>query len=156
MIRITRRSLLLAGMVAMAGRSLRAETLPGIHVTKDATCPCCEAWVDYLRADGFPVTVTVLEAEPLEAFKTEKGIPSEARSCHTAEVDGYLLEGHVPVADIRRLLAERPDGLGIAVPGMPFGSPGMGPESEAEAYDVVLIGRDGSLSVFSSYPAASG
>lgn len=154
MFRITRRSLLLAGLAATAGRSLRAETLPRIYVAKDATCPCCSAWVDYLLADGFPVIVTVLEAEPLDALKTERGIPGEARSCHTAFVDGYFLEGHVPVADVQRLLAERPDGLGLAVPGMPFGSPGMGPESEAEAYDVLLVGRDGSLTVFSSYPAA--
>lgn len=154
MIRVARRSLLLAGLAMTAGRSLRAEVLPMITVAKEATCPCCAAWVDYLLAEGFPVTVTVLEQSALDALKTEKGIPVEALSCHTAEVDGYVVEGHVPVADIRRLLAERPDGLGIAVPAMPFGSPGMGPEAEAEAYEVLLIGRDGSLTVFSSYPAA--
>ena len=75
-------------------------------------------------------------------------------SCHTGRIDGYMIEGHVPVADIRRLLDERPDAVGIAVPGMPYGSPGMGPESERDAYDVFLIRRDGSTEVFSSYAAA--
>ena len=75
-------------------------------------------------------------------------------SCHTGRVDGYMIEGHVPAADIRRLLVERPDAVGLAVPGMPYGSPGMGPESEREAYDVFLIQRDGSIEVFSRYTAA--
>ena len=75
-------------------------------------------------------------------------------SCHTADVEGYVIEGHVPVADIRRLLDERPDAIGLAVPGMPYGSPGMGPESHREAYDVFLIRRDGTTEVFTSYAAA--
>ena len=75
-------------------------------------------------------------------------------SCHTGEIEGYMIEGHVPVADIRRLLAERPDAVGLAVPGMPYGSPGMGPEDQREAYDVFLIRRDGSSEVFTSYSAA--
>lgn len=75
-------------------------------------------------------------------------------SCHTGEIDGYMIEGHVPPADIRRLLAERPDAVGLAVPGMPFGSPGMGPEDQREAYDVFLIRRDRTTEVFSSYEAA--
>jgi hypothetical protein len=72
-------------------------------------------------------------------------------SCHTAFIDGYIIEGHVPAADIRRLLEDRPDAIGLAVPGMPFGSPGMGPEEDREAYDVFLITADGSTEVFSSY-----
>jgi hypothetical protein len=75
-------------------------------------------------------------------------------SCHTGRVDGYMIEGHVPAADIRRLLDERPNAVGLAVPGMPYGSPGMGPETEREAYEVFLILRDGSTKVFSTYPAA--
>ena len=75
-------------------------------------------------------------------------------SCHTARIGGYMLEGHVPVADIRRLLEDRPDAIGLAVPGMPYGSPGMGPESEREAYDVVLIRKNGTSEVFAHHPAA--
>ena len=80
--------------------------------------------------------------------------PQEMISCHTGRIEGYMIEGHVPVADIRRLLEERPDAVGLAVPGMPYGSPGMGPESEREAYEVFLIRRDGSNEVYASYSAA--
>ena len=80
--------------------------------------------------------------------------PAAMASCHTAHVEGYAIEGHVPPADIRRLLAERPDAVGLAVPGMPWGSPGMGPEAEREAYEVHLIRRDGTTEVFTSYAAA--
>jgi hypothetical protein len=82
------------------------------------------------------------------------GIPEALVSCHTATVEGYVLEGHVPAADIRRLLTERPEALGLAVPGMPYGAPGMGPEDARDAYDVILIQRDGRASVFTRYPAA--
>jgi hypothetical protein len=134
--------------------ALRAETLPEIHVSKDPGCGCCGDWVEYLKADGFAVSVTELDPEALATLKLAKGIPAEAVSCHTAEVAGYAIEGHVPAGDIRRLLAERPDALGLAVPGMPFGSPGMGPESRREAYDVLLLLRDRTTKVFTSYPAA--
>ncbi len=155
MFRIARRSLLLAGLAAGVARPIAAQTLPTIQVAKDATCPCCEGWVEYLRAEGFQVSVEVLADDALDALKTEKGVPDAARSCHTANADGFVLEGHVPAPEIRRLLAERPAAIGLAVPGMPFGSPGMGPEAEREAYDVLLIGKDGNISVFASYPAAA-
>ena len=86
--------------------------------------------------------------------KLDNGIPRGMVSCHTGRVDGYMIEGHVPVADIHRLLVERPDAVGLAVPGMPYGSPGMGPESARDAYDVFLMRRDGSIEVFTSYAAA--
>lgn len=155
MMRINRRTLVLAGLVAGVVRPLAAEALPEIQVAKDATCPCCEAWVEHLRAEGFQVTVKVLADDALQALKTERGVPVEARSCHTAEADGFVLEGHVPAREIRRLLADRPEAIGLAVPGMPFGSPGMGPDSEREAYDVLLIGKGGTTSVFANYPAAA-
>jgi hypothetical protein len=82
------------------------------------------------------------------------GIPANMVSCHTGTVDGYALEGHVPVSEIRRLLAERPEAIGLAVPGMPYGSPGMGPDSAREAYDVHLIRKDGTTEVYASYTAA--
>lgn len=87
-------------------------------------------------------------------YKSDNGIPKEMISCHTARVEGYMIEGHVPVTDIRQLLDERADAVGLAVPGMPYGSPGMGPESEREAYDVFLIRRDGSTEIYTSYSAA--
>ena len=86
--------------------------------------------------------------------KLDSGIPQNMASCHTGEIEGYMIEGHVPPADIRKLLAERPDAIGLAVPGMPYGSPGMGSEDEREAYEVFLIFRDGSTKVFSHYDAA--
>ena len=87
-------------------------------------------------------------------YKLENGIPADMISCHTGKIAGYMVEGHVPTADIRRLLAERPHAIGLAVPEMPYGSPGMGSEDAREAYDVFLIRRDGSTEVFSRYEAA--
>lgn len=125
-----------------------------IHVLKDPNCGCCEAWVRILQDEGFEVTTETSFGTLLIRHKLDNGIPQEMVSCHTGRVDGYIIEGHVPVADIRRLLLERPDAVGLAVPGMPYGSPGMGPESQREAYDVFLIRRDGSNEVFTSYAAA--
>jgi hypothetical protein len=90
----------------------------------------------------------------LTEFKIESGIPKDMMSCHTAKVDGYFIEGHVPASDIKRLIADRPDALGLAVPAMPYGSPGMGPEDEREAYDVYIIDADGAAKVFQHYPKA--
>ena len=127
---------------------------PAVHVAKDPNCPCCKDWIAILQEAGFDVTVEEMEPDALESHKTAKGVPVDMRSCHTGVVDGYALEGHVPVADIRRLLDERPEAVGLAVPGMPYGSPGMGPEDAREAYDVFLIHRDGTTGVFASYEAA--
>lgn len=150
--RLTRRALL-AAMTAACATPLRAAG-PGIHVVKDPDCTCCGAWIDHLQAEGFPATVEVRPFDELANYKARLGIPEALVSCHTATVEGYVLEGHVPAADIRRLLAERPDALGLAVPGMPYGAPGMGPEDDRDAYDVILIQRDGSATVFTRYPAA--
>ncbi len=153
---ITRRTVLQTGTALAMAQALpvRAQTLPSIHVVKDPGCPCCNAWIGHLRDNGFPVSFEERSVEALEVYKRERGIPVDLASCHTATVEGYTLEGHVPAADIRRLLAERRDAIGLAVPGMPYGSPGMGPEAEREPYDVILIGKDGSASTFTSYPAA--
>ncbi len=157
MLRISRRHLLLSGIAAAAYPVIPADAAVEetvIHVRKDPDCSCCSAWIKIVETAGFPVTVEMLPPADLAAFKVARGIPQAMASCHTAEAGGYLIEGHVPVADLRRLLAEMPDALGLAVPGMPWGSPGMGPEAEREAYDVHLIARDGSTTLFSSYPAA--
>lgn len=142
----------LAGIIGVP--SLAASGPVAINVRKDPNCGCCTAWIDILTAEGFAVTVEMVPPEALGQFKLDRGLPAAMVSCHTAEAAGYLIEGHVPPADIRRLLEDKPDALGLAVPGMPTGSPGMGPESGREAYDVFLIARDGSTTVFASYPAA--
>jgi hypothetical protein len=131
-----------------------AEASPGLHVLRDPNCGCCSAWVDILASEGFDVTVEESGGAALAQYNLDNGIPQAMGSCHTGRIAGYMIEGHVPPADIRRLLDERPDAIGIAVPGMPYGSPGMGPESEREAYEVFLIRRDGSTEVYSSYAAA--
>lgn len=151
---IGRRELLLASAAVALAPPSRAEEEPAIHVVKGRGCECCEAWVDYLREQGFTVTDEVLMGTLLIRLKMDQGIPAKAFSCHTGTVDGYALEGHVPAADIRRLLDERPDAVGLAVPGMPYGSPGMGSEDSRDAYDVLLVRRDGSLEIFTSYQAA--
>lgn len=150
---IDRRMLLLAsGAAALASRALAAA--PTIHVATGAGCECCDQWVAYLRVSGYAVTGETLCSALLMRFRMEHGVPREAFSCHIGVIEGYIIEGHVPDADTRRLLAERPEAIGLAVPGMPYGSPGMGPETARDAYDVLLIGKDGSLRVFASYPAA--
>lgn len=140
--------------VGLGATALRAENDPAIHVVKDPGCPCCNTWIGHLRDSGFAVSFEERSVEDLATFKRERGIPDSLTSCHTAVISDYTIEGHVPAADIRRLLVEAPDAVGLSVPGMPFGSPGMGPETEREAYDVILVGRDGNASTFASYPAA--
>lgn len=151
--RIGRREVIFAAIAFTIGSTAGAAQEPLIHVVKGRGCECCDEWVDYLRNQGFTVTEEVSMGTLLIRFKTSQGIPAKAFSCHTGIVDGYALEGHVPAADIRRLLDERPDAVGLAVPGMPYGSPGMGSEDSRDAYDVLLVGRDGSLQVYKSYPA---
>jgi hypothetical protein len=154
---LSRRRLLLAGASLAglaAGPAVAATGRDAVHVRKDPDCGCCADWIAILEADGFSVTVEMVAPDELARFKLAQGIPETMVSCHTAEAAGYLIEGHVPPADLRRLLEDRPDAIGLAVPGMPWGSPGMGPETEREAYDVFLIARDGSTTVFASYPSA--
>ncbi|MDA5095532.1 DUF411 domain-containing protein [Aliiroseovarius sp. KMU-50] len=127
---------------------------PALHVRKDPSCGCCGAWIKIMQANGFSTTVENVDYDALYLFKQQGGISDDLMSCHTAEIDGYLIEGHVPAADISRLLAQRPEAIGLTVPGMPSGSPGMGPENQREAYEVLLMRKDGRVEVFSSYAAA--
>ncbi len=150
----TRRMFLLAASAIVLAPPVLAEDDLSIHVVKDPGCPCCNAWIGYLRDNGFAVSFEERSIEELAAFKRQQGIPDALVSCHTATVGGYTIEGHVPAADIRRLLAEAPDAIGLTVPGMPYGSPGMGPETEREAYEVILIQLDGRATTFSRYEAA--
>lgn len=111
-----------------------------VVVYKSPTCGCCNAWIDHLKESGF--SVQSHDQQNMEQVKNMVGIPSSLRSCHTAKVGGYLIEGHVPAESIRRMLAEKPQIYGLAVPGMPMGSPGMeGPR--VDPYDVVAFGENG-------------
>ena len=120
-----------------------------IEVVKSPYCGCCNLWVDYLRRSGFDVRV--VEAEDVTPTARRLGVPDRLRSCHTASVDGYAIEGHVPAEDIRRLLAERPDAAGLAVPGMPIGSPGMEQGDVRQHYVTILFTRDGRLEAFARH-----
>lgn len=122
-----------------------------VTVWKDPNCGCCADWVKHLEKNGFAVTVVETGNQ---AVRTQLGILPKFGSCHTAVIQGYVIEGHVPATDIQRLLKEKPRALGLAVPKMPIGSPGMdGPEYKGrrDPYDVLLIQKDGSSAVFSLY-----
>lgn len=149
---ITRRTALVLGTAMFVPQRVYAGV--PIHVVEGTGCECCGAWSDHLRANGFAVTREERYGMQLIRYKMDLGIPASVFSCHVGVAEGYAFEGHVPAPDIRRLLRERPEAIGLAVPGMPYGSPGMGPESEREAYDVLLVRRDGSTEIFTSYPAA--
>jgi len=124
-----------------------------VVVYKSPTCHCCSKWVEHLRNAGF--SVDVRNESAMNPLKTRLGVPGDLASCHTAVVRGYLIEGHVPAEDIRRLLAERPKAKGLAVPGMPIGSPGMEQGDRVDPYEVVLFSDEAPPSVFAKHgPAA--
>jgi hypothetical protein len=122
-----------------------------IEVWKSATCKCCINWVKHLEANGFAVNVNAADPSMLDRIKRQSGIGEELASCHTAKIGGYVIEGHVPAPDIKRLVAERPDALGLTVPGMPVGSPGMEQGAETEPFDVLLIKKDGTTEIFARH-----
>ncbi len=154
----TRRQWLTAITAAAACAALPAwaSNATAVEVWKDPSCGCCQDWIDHMQANGFTVTV---HATGNAAVRARLGLPQRLGSCHTALVGGYLLEGHVPAADVKKLLKDKPKALGLAVPGMPVGSPGMdGPEYKGrkDPYDVLLVSKnlmnkDVSTSVFTSY-----
>ena len=115
---------------------------PLVEVFKTPTCGCCSKWVEHMRGNGFTVRTTDLN--DLTQIKKSRGVPDQLQSCHTAVVNGYVVEGHVPASDVNRLLKEKPAITGIAVGGMPAGSPGMEfPGTKAQPYDVVAFGKSG-------------
>jgi hypothetical protein len=151
--RIGRRGLLAAAVASLALPRLlnAAPTPPVVDVWKSPSCGCCKDWVTHMQAQGFQVRV---HDSGNTAARARLKIPMALGSCHTASVGRYAIEGHVPARDVQRLLRERPDAIGLAVPGMPIGSPGMdGPEygGQRDPYDVLLVARDGSTRVFTSY-----
>lgn len=135
-------------LVLLSAATAFAQSAPKVEVFKSASCGCCGAWVEHLRQNGFQVIAHDVGDVPAERRKL--GMPDRLGSCHSAKVGGYVIEGHVPAADIRRLLKEKPKALGLAVPSMPPGSPGMeGPR--AIPYDTLLVARDGTTRVFASH-----
>lgn len=123
-----------------------------VQVYKSASCGCCKEWIKHMRAAGFDVRETNLDDYALQVQKDKHGIRANLRSCHTAKVGDYVLEGHVPAADVRRLLAEHPQVVGLAVPGMPKGSPGMEmPDGSKDKYEVVAFTKSGATRTFARY-----
>ena len=134
-------------LVLLSASAAFAQGAPKVEVFKSASCGCCGGWVEHMRQNGFEVTTHDVDDVP--AARKKLGMPEGMGSCHSAKVGGYAIEGHVPAADIRRLLKEKPNAVGLAVPGMVPSSPGMdGPKT---AYDTLLVKRDGSTRVFASH-----
>jgi len=146
-----RHFLTLTASAAVTALPALAETsLPLLEVFKSPTCSCCGAWVDHMLAAGFRVKVT--EVGDTTATRKRHGFPDKFGSCHTGVVDGYVVEGHVPADDVKRMLAMKPAAIGLAVPGMPPGSPGMEVGNRKDPYDVLLIDKSGRETVFAHYP----
>lgn len=148
-----------AVMAMLAAANCIAETppeAPAADATKmvvhhDPNCSCCGKWIEHMEQHGF--TVESIQETDMNSIKQKLGVPENLPSCHTATVGGYVIEGHVPAADVQKLLENRPDAKGLSVPGMPLGSPGMEYNNQHEAYDVVLFDDAGNSSVFNHYPA---
>ena len=147
-----RRSFLLAALALPALRlPAHAAQGPEIRVLKSPSCGCCTAWADHLSAAGFSVDLRDVPDEQLWTMKDRLGIGDETASCHTAMIEGYVIEGHVPAEDITRLINERPDALGLAVPGMPIGSPGMEMGDSTEPFTTLLLLADGETRAFARH-----
>jgi hypothetical protein len=134
--------------LVVAALSPSAQVATPIAVYKSPTCGCCGKWVEHMKAAGFNPKVTDLPN--VSTVKQSMGVPSHLQSCHTSSIEGYAIEGHVPADVIRQLLKEKPKVVGIAVPGMPIGSPGMEQGSQKDKYDIVAFAKDGSQKVYAS------
>ena len=146
---LSRRALLIGAAAALPAPALAAAPRK-LTVYKTPWCGCCKGWVTHMTRAGFQATV--VELEDLAPIRAKYGIPFERSSCHTGVSGGYVLEGHVPPADVLRLLRERPKALGLAVPGMPLGSPGMEvPGGEREAFETLLLLKEGGARVFARH-----
>jgi len=138
----------LGGAFAAASQTV-AQALPAVTVYKDPNCGCCSLWVTHMERAGF--AVTAVNAPDMPAQRAKLGVPQHVQSCHTAVVDGFVVEGHVPADDVKRLLKTRPAVKGIAVPGMPIGSPGMEQGSVRHAYSVLTFDEAGRTTVFAMH-----
>ena len=146
-----RRQFMFTAAGALVSTAAFGQTTPVVRVAKSPTCGCCTAWVSTLVDAGFAVEVEDVDQAVLASLKQRLGITPDLAGCHTALVGDYFVEGHVPAREIRRMIAEAPDARGLTVPGMPMGSPGMGPEGTGDPYEVLLVTQDGTTQVFASY-----
>jgi len=137
---MTRREVLLASAACVLPSATLVAAEPLVRVHRDPSCGCCSGWIQHLQKAGFPIEV--VDSKDLDAVKARLDVPDDLAACHTAEVSGYVIEGHVPAVALKRLLAEKPAAAGLAVPGMPVGSPGMEGGNE-EPYEVILFGSTG-------------
>lgn len=139
------------GAAGLWAQAQRAAAAPSVDVFKSATCGCCAKWVDHMKQAGFTVHVTDLPEPELQKIKDRYGVPASARSCHTARVNGFTVEGHVPAPEVKRLLEEKPQVAGLAVPGMPLGSPGMEVSGVTpQPYQVLTFDKAGATKVFAT------
>ncbi len=145
------RKLSFAGLMLLAACG-QAVAQTGMTIVSGEGCGCCREWVKHLQDSGIEASISYVDPNALMQHKHAAGIADEHASCHTGRIGGYVIEGHVPAKEIARLLREKPNAVGLTVPGMPYGSPGMGPPEDADPYDVLLLNKDGTTSVFASYP----
>ncbi len=138
------------GTLPLAASPLANAASPQVIVYKTPTCGCCRGWVEHMKAAGF--TVTAKDVPDTAPERLRLGMPDKFAACHTASVEGYVIEGHVPAAEVRRLLATRPAAVGLVVLGMPLGSPGMEVDDRVDPYEVLVVDRHGQASVFATYP----
>lgn len=149
-----RQMMLMLGAAPLLAQA-QSQSLPTVVVTKTPTCGCCRLWVHHMQRAGFPVEVR--DVDNLGPIKQQVGVPYGMGSCHTAQVDGYFVEGHVPADDVKRLLRERPAARGLTVPGMPLGSPGMEvPSGEVDRYEVLLVDQAGQTSIWATHGPQAG
>jgi hypothetical protein len=139
----------LVGFLIVAGAAQAGEA---VELFKSDSCACCSAWGKHMQENGFAVSEQDIPLANLMAMKSQAGLKEGQTSCHTAKIGGYVIEGHVPAREVKRLLSEQPDAIGLTVPDMPYGSPGMGEAGDdADPYDVLLVKRDGSTEIYVSY-----
>ena len=143
-----RKRLALLAALTLPAWPASAATLPQVVVHKDPHCACCAKWVEHLETHGF--RVKTVQSDDLAALKRRLGVPQRLASCHTAEVGGYLVEGHVPAEDVKRLLAEKPQAKGLVSPGMPQSAPGMDLPGKVP-YEVLLVRADGSTATYARH-----
>jgi len=150
---ILTRTLALVTLATLTVPAFAEDAKPRMTVMKTESCGCCNAWIDHLEANGFEVEARNMPYDALDRLKTASGIAEEHKSCHTGMVGGYVVEGHVPASDIHAMLERKPDALGLSVPAMPVGSPGMEMGARRDAYDVLLLEEGDGSEVFSAYDA---
>ena len=144
-------TVLIGAFAAASAQQKPVSSRTPIVVYKTPTCGCCSMWVEHMRQNGFQPTVHDVSAEQVRAVSKAAGLRDEGTSCHTAKVGSYIVEGHVPAADVQRMLKEKPAIAGIAAPGMPVGSPGMEVGGRKDPYTVIAFTKDGKSSVFAKH-----